>query len=100
MGKKTEMPTAIRITWPHGETVEARSATEFILRTAKAQWTETSFQEMKDQLSRRAQGYPGGSQQFIHPHQPDEAFLRELFRVGMFTEMWEDGVKLERREDG
>lgn len=92
---KTQTPTAIRVTWPHGETVEARSATEFILRTAAAQWSPTTYEEMKEQLSRRAQAYGG---KFIHPAQPDEPFLRELFRVGMFSEMWEDGVKLVRRD--
>lgn len=95
---KTQTPTAIKVTWPHGETVEARSATEFILRTAAAQWSPTSFQEMKNQLSKRAAAGLTGEGKFIHPHQADEPFLRELFRVGMFERMWEDGVELERRD--
>lgn len=94
---KTPTPHSFRATWPDGSTTEARSATEFILRTAEAQWSPTTYQEMKAQLSVRGLGYPGGTRQFIEPSQDDESFLRELFRIGMF-ELEENGVPLVRRE--
>lgn len=73
--------TGVRIVWPDNSVSEARSASEFILRTAAEQWTATTHQEMKDQLSKRAQAMGG---QFVHPYQPDQPFLRELARVGLF----------------
>ncbi|ASR84186.1 hypothetical protein SEA_WHEELBITE_1 [Arthrobacter phage Wheelbite] len=36
---------------------------------------------MKDLLSTRAQVWGG---YYIHPHQPDAPFLRELARTGLF----------------
>lgn len=92
---KTQTPTAFKAVWPDGSTTTARSATEFLLRLADAQWSPTTYAEMKEQLSRRAQAYPDGTGQFVHPSQPDEPFLRELHRVGMF-DLWENGVKLPR----
>lgn len=65
--------------WPNEEPREYGSATEFILKTAKAQMSYTAFDEMKIQLSKRALTMTG---KFIHPFQPDEPFIRELGRVG------------------
>lgn len=95
---KTQTPHAFRAVWPDGSVTDARSATEFILHVAKEQWSPTTYQEMKNQLSRRGRAYPDGTRQFIEPNQPDEAFLRELFRIGLLTELYEDGVPLARHE--
>jgi hypothetical protein len=93
---KTETPTTFKAVWPDGSTTEARSATEFILRVADAQWSPTTYQEMKNQLSKRGLAYPDGTRQFIEPNQPDEPFLMELFRIGMLTSLEVNGVPLER----
>lgn len=72
---------AVTVRWPDGSVQHARSATEFLLRTAEVQWSETSHQRMKNQLSKRALAMSG---KFIHPFQPDAPFVRELARVGLF----------------
>jgi hypothetical protein len=95
---KTPKPHTFKAVWPDGSTTEARSATEFLLRVAAEQWSPTSYQELKDQLAKRGQAYPGGTKQFVHPSQSDESFLRELFRIGMFLSLEEDGIPLERHE--
>ncbi len=73
------------IEWPDGSRTEARSSYELLARLAKTQTTgPVGVQEMKDRLSRRAQAMPGTTGQYVHPHQPDAPFLRELGRVGLF----------------
>jgi hypothetical protein len=90
MGKSTKKPVAVKAIWPDGSVTEARSAQEFILRMAGEQWTATTHQGMKNQLSKRAQAWGG---YYIHPYQPDESFLRELHRTGLFK-LSENGVDL------
>jgi hypothetical protein len=87
----------IRITWPDGSINEARTATELIVHLCAEQWDpKPTFQQMKEQLSKRALAYPEGTRKFIEPSQNDLPFLRELFRVGLF-DMEEEDVALVRR---
>ena len=79
------MPKTWKIEWPDGSTTDARSSYELIVRLGKEQTMgPLTHQQMKDALSRRAQGMPGTTGQYIHPHQPDRPFLVELGRVGLF----------------
>ena len=70
--------------WPDGTSTEARGATEAIVKIAALQPVPHGYQEMKDELSHRALVWPYGTGQFVEPSQPDEPFLRELHRVGLF----------------
>lgn len=81
-------------TWPDDSTTSARSATEFLMKLSASQWSDTPYNEMKRQLSVRAQVISGF---YINPAQPDDSFIRELFRAGMF-ELTEEGVKLVRTD--
>lgn len=79
------LPRPWKIEWPDGSITNARSSYEFLVHLGKAQPFEPlDHQGMKDELSRRARNYPGGTGQYIHPHQPDRPFLIELGRVGLF----------------
>lgn len=84
--------------WPDGERTEAGSPTELLVRIASFQWPRPDGstytpQQLKDELSNRGKLAYG---KFIHPHQPDESFVRELHRIGMF-ELSVDGEKLDRQ---
>lgn len=74
------LPHEWSIRWPDGSTTEARTSYELLAYLGKQQPEPMNHQEMKDHLSTRAQFWSG---KFIHPHQPDPAFLRELARVGL-----------------
>lgn len=79
------LPRPWIIKWPDGSVTTARSSYEFLVRLGKQQRFEPlDHQGMKTELSRRARNYPGGTGQYIHPHQPDKPFLIELARVGLF----------------
>jgi hypothetical protein len=97
MEQQTEHEAKWMIIWPSGEVSTARSATEFLVKLCAEQWPpKPTYQELKDQLSKRARAYPGGTGQYIEPTQDDASFLRELFRVGLF-DLVEDGVPLVRK---
>lgn len=78
---QTETGTPWSVKWPDGSQMTARSATELILHLAAKQWQPLTHDQMKMQLSKRAQAW---SSKFIHYAQDDEPFLRELNRVGLF----------------
>lgn len=74
------METEWCIRWPDGSESRARTSYELLARLGKAQHDPVDVPDMKDLLSIRAQTWSG---KYIHPAQPDAAFLRELDRVGM-----------------
>jgi hypothetical protein len=81
------MPTNWIIEWPDGSRSEARSAYELLAALGQEQTVAGPLdaEQMKQELSLRAQANPEGTGQYIHPAQPDKPFLRELARVGLFT---------------
>jgi hypothetical protein len=93
-GMETEKQTLWQVTWPDGTTSKGRSATELLVHLGARQWSPIGKQEMKALLSKRAQTW---SSKFIHPAQPDEPFLRELHRVGLF-DLTVNGEKLGRED--
>jgi hypothetical protein len=68
------------IRWPDGSESRARTAYELLARLGKDQHDPVDVEAMKELLSIRAQTWSG---KYIHPSQPDAAFLRELHRVSM-----------------
>lgn len=76
-----DMPTREwSIRWPDKSVSRARTAYELLAYLGKDQADPVGVDDMKDLLSIRAQTWSG---KYIHPAQPDPAFLRELARVGM-----------------
>lgn len=80
--------------WPDGTKVRGESPTDLLMRVTAEQWpradgTHYTLQEMKTELSRRANIITG---KYIHPHQPDDSFVRELNRVGFWVLVLAEGL--------